>query len=115
MEINILNQIWDVKVVSPHDTSLCVDGSYCRGACWCDRLTIAISNELNEKTLRRVIAHELTHALLWSSQVQIPEQFTEEQVCDFMAIYGAFIATFTEDVYTTVSKEMVQNEDSTCI
>lgn len=90
--------VWDISVVSTTSAELLVDNVACRGTTWCGHQKICLSADLTEFTARRVIAHELTHAFLWSTQMRLPETFTEEEVCEFVACWGYEILTMTEEV-----------------
>lgn len=90
-QLSLNKQKWVVKIVDSHHEGLVVDTSVCRGCTWCGKQTIYLSNELDESNALRVITHELVHATLAATQMSIPEEFSEEQVADFFALYGAQI------------------------
>lgn len=79
---------WKVSIENSHSSELCVDGNVSRGCTWCGKHEIYLSNELTPITFRRVCIHELVHAILFSTQACLLETYTEEQLCDFMALYG---------------------------
>lgn len=93
---DIMDQLWTVRIVDAHDPGLFVDGIACRGATWLSSQQIFLSNELTEHTLKRVLIHELTHAVLYASQIELPEHYSEEQVCDFVAIYSETVLRHSE-------------------
>lgn len=90
-QLSLNKQKWMVKIVDSHHEGLVADTSVCRGCTWCGKQTIYLSNELDESNALRVITHELVHATLAATQMSIPEEFNEEQVADFFALYGAQI------------------------
>lgn len=103
IEIDLNGQKWRVCVVDVHDPSLLLDGELRRGCTWWNSQKICLSNELDERTAYKVIAHELTHAVLYVTQIKdlgssTTENFTEEDVCEFMALYGAQIADIAQDL-----------------
>lgn len=100
MRININHLLWEINVVSTTDPELMVDGEMCRGTTWFGKQQIFLAKELNANTALRVIIHELTHAYLYSTQMRIPETFTEEEVCEFVACWGADIISMANEVYT---------------
>lgn len=103
IETDLNGQKWRVCVVDVHDPSLLLDGELRRGCTWLNLQKIYLSNELDERTAPRVIAHELTHATLYATQIKdlgnsTVENFTEEDVCEFVALYGAQIADIAQDL-----------------
>lgn len=103
VEITLNAQKWGVHVVDPHDPSLFLDGVSCRGCTWCRAQKIYLSDELDERTATKVIAHELTHAMIYATQIKdlgnpTTENFTEEDVCEFTALYGSQIADIAKDL-----------------
>lgn len=103
IETDLNGQKWRVCVVDAHDPSLLLYGELRRGCTWWNLQKIYLSNELDERTAPRVIAHELTHATLYATQIKdlgnsTVENFTEEDVCEFMALYGAQIADIAQDL-----------------
>lgn len=90
-QLNLNKQKWMVKIVDSHHEGLVVGTDVCRGCAWSGKQIIYLSNELNESNVLRVITHELVHATLAATQMSIPENFNEEQVADFFALYGAQI------------------------
>jgi hypothetical protein len=84
----INGHLWEINVVPSTDSALYVEGEVCRGTTWFGKQQIFLANDLNVFTAMRVIIHELTHAFLWSTQMRLPESFTEEEVCEFVACWG---------------------------
>lgn len=109
MTITINGTRWTVFKTDSHSPGLIVDGDTCRGACWCGNLTIVLSNELTRATAVRTIRHELTHAWIWTTQAVIPETWSEEDVCELIAIYAQDIAKVALDVLNTLWPEKVHS------
>jgi hypothetical protein len=100
MRIHINHLLWEVNVVPTTDPGLHVDGEMCRGATWYGKQQIYLAEELTANTAMRVIIHELTHAYLYSTQMRLPDTFTEEEVCEFVACWGTDIISMANEVYT---------------
>lgn len=98
MTISIYDSKWTVEVVDAHAPELFVNDVYCRGATWCSQQRICISKELSERIVYRVLVHELTHAWIWTTQAIMPETYTEEQICDFVAMYARDIVKMAESI-----------------
>lgn len=88
-QLNLNTQKWIVKIVDSHHEGLIVGTDVCRGCTWSSKQIIYFSNELDESTVLTVIIHELVHAVLAATQMSVPEEFNEEQVANFFALYGA--------------------------
>lgn len=111
VSFSIANQEWVIRVVDSHDARMIVDGDVCRGCTWVGQNEICMSNELTDRTFKRVLLHELVHAYLSATQMDIPDTFNEEQLCEFFAIYSAEIL----DLANTIEQRFFSNEDSSSI
>lgn len=110
MRIHINHLLWEVNIVPTTDPELRVDGELCRGATWFGTQQIFLAAELNENTALRVIIHELTHAHLFSTQMRLPDTFTEEEVCEFVACWGADIIGMATEVYNNLYSPWERDE-----
>ena len=106
MLIEIAGQQWSVEKIDAHQPGLTVDGTACRGATWCGQAKIYLSNELKGDQVMRVILHELTHAYICSTQAINTESWTEEDVCDLVAIYGNDIVVLARAVHRSLYPEV---------
>ena len=88
MIIEIAGQQWQVHKVEAHHPGVMVDGTARRGACWCGKAEIYISNEVTGDQVARIVMHELTHAYIYSTQAIQTETWNEEDVCELFAIYA---------------------------
>ena len=99
MKIYINNHSWHVYKAAATDPVLMVDGLSCRGTTWCDQQEIYIAKEINKDSAMRVIRHELVHAYLYSTQMNVPKKFTEEDLCEFIACWGEEIMNKADHIY----------------
>lgn len=106
MIIEIAGQQWLVEKVESHHPGLFVEGTARRGACWCGSTEIYISNELKGDQVARVVMHELAHAYIYSTQAIQPESWTEEDVCELIAIYGCEIVAMCQVVCQNLFPEV---------
>lgn len=104
-KVNINGLVWDVDIVLSDNEALTLDGRQCRGATWCGQQRIVLSAMLNQRTARRVITHEVTHAFIWATQVHIQGTYTEEEMCDFIACYGTQINCCADEIYAALIGE----------
>lgn len=103
-KLTIVDQEWEVYIADAHDPELIANGVDCAGTTWCGHFKIFLSNELRGSRLKRTIRHEITHAFIYSSQCDIPETFDEEQICEFVAIYGNKIIEISDEIFVTVNE-----------
>lgn len=97
MEIN--GQQWEILKVEAHHPGLFVDGTARAGTTWPMTLKMYLSDELKGDAIARVIAHELSHMYLHSTQISQQETWSEEELCEFMGIYGWNIAALTQGIH----------------
>lgn len=73
---------------------------------------ILINDDLAPEVMKWTITHELVHAYLWSYGFDALTTFSHEQVCEFIASYVEEISRDTEIVYTALTAELQECEDS---
>lgn len=101
--ININGENWEILLVSPSDPLLrLANGHYAVGVCDDNIKVIAINQELNDFYLKKVLCHELTHAAMFSYNVELNLE-QEELVADLMATYGQEIMNKTNTVFKRIS------------
>jgi Zn-dependent peptidase ImmA (M78 family) len=70
--INFNGEVWRVLLVSPnHPMLFRLNGTWTIGACDDDLKTIYISENLDDFMIRKVLSHELTHAAMFSYNVEL--------------------------------------------
>jgi len=77
---NIGNRKWSIRFMPKE---LMQEDNY--GTCWTLKRAIDIQNCLDRGEAEIVLAHELTHAFLAVAGKLHVEDFSEENVCDFVA------------------------------
>lgn len=86
--LKINHEHWDVQFVHPNHPCLQLpDGSYTIGACNDKFKTIFINRRLNEFYTKKVLLHEISHAIVFSYNLSI-SYHTEEMLSDLIATYG---------------------------
>lgn len=91
--------VWEIAIAPSTNPELIVDGTARAGATWLMQQKIYLSEELNKNTARSIIAHELTHAFIYSTQIKEEESYTEEELCEFVAKWGDKIFALTDEIY----------------
>lgn len=70
--ININGESWRVVLTSPtHPALYRTDGTLTIGSCDDSTKTIYINKELSPKYMKKVLCHELTHAAMFSYNVDL--------------------------------------------
>ena len=70
--ININGEMWSIWLVPPHHSLLLMgNGDYALGVCDDPRKIIAINNALDCEFMKKVLCHELTHAAMFSYNVDL--------------------------------------------
>ena len=110
MTVIIGERVWEVKRMDSHDPEMYVDGNVCIGSCWDAKNLICISNELKGSAAEKVIGHELTHAIIASTQIHTPENYSEEDLADFGGMWSVTIAALTQDIMRELLNEEERNE-----
>ena len=92
----INGKLWRVLFVDPrHSMLLKPDGTYAIGACDDNSNCIYLSNQLTGGLLRKVLCHEITHAMMFSYNITMSRQ-QEELFAELMSKYGKNIIELTE-------------------
>ncbi len=101
---NINNIGWEIKFTSPNHPKLKrKNGTFALGSC--DNLThtIYISEDVPMNKLRKVLCHEITHAAMFSYNVEL-ELSQEELIADLIATYGTEIINVTNRIFSRIAK-----------
>jgi Zn-dependent peptidase ImmA (M78 family) len=98
MNFIINGEIWKIFLISPFDFKLKrLDGQYTLGVCDNNKKIIYIADNLSEYYLKKVISHELTHAIMFSYNIFL-NNYDEELFADLIATYGQLILDLTESI-----------------
>ena len=75
---NINGKVWRVILCSPYSPNLKRDdGSYALGACNNYNKKIYIQKNLNGATMKKVLNHELVHAIIFSYNIHLNDKIEE--------------------------------------
>lgn len=85
------DHVWKVYEVPGNDSMLLVNGSRVRGATHFYHQSIYIDEGILPDDKRRVLMHELAHAFIYITQLDYKDKYSEENLCDFVAMYGDYI------------------------
>lgn len=90
-----------VQTSSFHPALQRSDGSYTIGACDDFTKTIYISEDLSGPFMKKVLCHEMTHAAMFSYNVEL-DYAQEELLADLIATYGSEIIEITNQIFQKI-------------
>lgn len=108
-KIKIKDLEWQVVLVPTISSNLIVNGNSCYGACNHYEKRIYLDKELPKDQMYRTLAHELTHAFITSYFIERKESYTEEDLCEFVSIYGDEICSLSKEILKKL-KKVVDND-----
>lgn len=79
------------------------DGSQSLAVCDNNTRTIYVNNELTGAMLRKVLCHEITHAAMFSYEVNLSLD-QEELLADLVATYGDEIIQITNKIFKKIKE-----------
>ena len=93
---------WRVRIVPPtYPMLLTQQNTFTLGCCDNSTKTIYIADGLKEVKFRKVLAHEVTHAAMYSYNVQLTLD-QEELLADIFSTYGDEIIAVTNKVFKKI-------------
>ena len=99
---------WRVVLCSAnHPMLIRSDGSLSVGACDDARKTIYLNKDLRGNFLKKVLCHELTHAAMFSYNVELTLQ-QEEMLAELIATYGEEIVDITNTLFYKLKGRLVK-------
>jgi hypothetical protein len=102
--LNINGEDWEILLVSPnHPMLMKSNGEYTIGACDDNKKTIYINNQLNDFYTKKVLGHELTHAAMFSYNINLT-YWQEELLADLVATYGQEIVHMTNAIFKRIQE-----------
>lgn len=89
---------WDIRLVPPSHPGLTTpEGTQALGCCDDIRKTIYIDEALHPSRMRKVLCHEITHAAMYSYNIEIPDP-EEEMLAELVSSYGHEIVSLTNKI-----------------
>lgn len=96
------NETWDIALVAPeHPMLQRSDGSFTIGVCDDNKKVIFINNTLDNVLFKKVLCHELTHAAMFSYDVNLGID-EEEILAEIIATYGEEIISITNMLFERI-------------
>ena len=98
---------FNVLLLNPDDKRFIYRGTARCGTTYFDTGSIHIDNTLPPAIMRQVVAHELTHAYIMAYGFHAHGKYDDEELCEFMAAYGASICSDADAVMKHYAKAEV--------
>ena len=98
MIIKVNNMNWEIKEVESSHSMLLVRGAVGQGTSHFLHKEIYLDKDLKPEHKQQVLRHELTHAFMSETQISDKDTYDEEELCEFVGLYGYEIA-FIADKY----------------
>ncbi len=106
MIFRIRNNLWNIVFVSPMSKELITtNGNRVLGVCDNNVKTIFIANDQTDSKTEHIICHEITHAMCFEQNIDIPYEL-EERLCNFMADFGREIIYIVDDLLYAIKKRV---------
>ena len=100
--LTINGEIWTIVFVdSTHEKLIKPDGTVAAGVCHRSSNTIYLSKELKGNSLRKVLRHEIAHAVMRSYELELT-YVEEELVAGVIDVFGDEVITLTNNVYKLI-------------
>lgn len=113
MKADINGIQYEINEVEPMHSMLLADGKRCVGTCHYHHQEIYLSNSLKQDTKHSTLCHELGHAFLMETQLdKKSENFSEEELCDFVGMYGKKICDIADKYFKGGDLNANQNTES---
>lgn len=96
---NINGETWQILVVDPlHPALKRSDGTWSIGACDDSMKTIFLDETLGDHLMKKVLAHEITHAAMFSYNIDL-DWAQEEMLADIISTHGQEIINITNRMF----------------
>ena len=100
----INNEQWQILIVPWYYEGLKRnDGTYAIGVCDDNLKTIYICENLNSQLMKKVLSHEITHAAMFSYNVELSIE-QEELLADLIATYGQEIICIANKIFHRITE-----------
>lgn len=99
MKIEINGKHWTIEERPTNDSFLYWENGRLTGSTHYFHKLIVIDETLLKESKETVLRHELTHAFLHETQIQQKDEYTEEELCDFVGIYGEQIQKIVDGYF----------------
>lgn len=103
--VKINGETWRILIVSPnHPMLMRPNGNYALGACDDIVKGIYIVQGLDTLKFKKVLCHELTHAAMFSYNVNLTHE-QEELLAELIATYGQEIIRETNHIFLRLKRD----------
>lgn len=98
----INGETWRILLVEPFDSVLQrSDGTWSIGSCDDLNKIICLDHTLPDPLIKKVLAHEITHAAMFSYNIDLDYE-QEEMLADIISRYGQEIISITNRMFNSM-------------
>jgi hypothetical protein len=99
MKTDINGIEYEIIEVEPTHSMLLIGEKRCAGTCHYHHQEIYLSNAMKQDSKYATLCHELSHAFLVETQLEEKESFSEENLCEFVGMYGKKICAIADEYF----------------
>lgn len=93
LRIRVNGSDWTIVITDNKRELTDKSGHICKGTVSYRESKIFIDESVSKENVAHILRHELTHIYIYETQLTMKETYTEEELCEFFAIYGTKIVT----------------------
>lgn len=101
--IRVNSSKWNVVMTDSAEELRDRNGHICKGTTSYKNRKIYLDFRVSREDLLHIIKHELTHIYIYETQIELKERYSEEDICEFVAIYGARIINKANSILKRIS------------
>lgn len=101
MKFKLVINTWNISLTDITE-KLTAGGELCSGTIHYSTQEIFIDKNLRPIDLAKTIRHELTHAVIYETQITTGITYTEEDMCEFLAKYGEIITSLANNIISNI-------------
>lgn len=99
MKFEINNIEWNIIECDSLDIRLQMNGEYCGGVTSFDNKEIYLLRDTKNSYKYKILLHELSHCVINDCLLSKPKNYTEEDLCEFVALYSRQIINIAEKYF----------------
>lgn len=98
IKVKINGSNWKVIITDNKQDLTDKYGHICKGTVSYRLSTIYLDNTVSRENAAHILRHELSHIYLYETQLAQKDIYTEEELCEFTAIYGMRIVNKANNI-----------------
>lgn len=108
INIKVNNYNWCIELTDNIENLTNKEGNICKGTTSYKNKTIYLDYKISEETAKHVLIHELTHVYIYETQLELKSYYNEEDLCEFVAMYGERVIKKAKSILKAVKGELLR-------